>query len=82
MEMLTKMSLGKAILGLRVEALDGSRLDILSAIKRRVADVIDFGLYAIPAFIAYRKTERRQRLGDLWADAVVLRGRPEQAQAG
>ena len=81
MEFATGMTMGKAVLGMRVESADGERLSVRQSLKRRAADLIDLGFYGIPAFISYRNSERKQRLGDLWAKTVVLQGRPEQAAA-
>jgi uncharacterized RDD family membrane protein YckC len=35
-------------------------------------DPVDFFFYGIPALVAISKTEKHQRLGDLWAETIVV----------
>jgi uncharacterized RDD family membrane protein YckC len=35
-------------------------------------DPVDFFIYAIPAIIAIKNTDKKQRLGDLWAKTIVV----------
>ena len=67
-------TIGKRIIGLRVAELDGSRLTFRGALLRNLTRIIDsqvpFGVI-LGAFLML-KTERRQRLGDLFGRTVVL----------
>lgn len=66
-------TLGKALYGLRVLKVDGSALHLKDTFKRHIADSVDFfGSAGIAAIIAAGRTDLRQRLGDLWAQTVVV----------
>jgi len=65
-------TLGHFIVGLKVIDIGGIKVDIIQTLKRRLADVIDIMFYGIPAFISIRKTEKNQRLGDLWAETMIV----------
>ena len=68
-------TLGKYWQGLIVRQLDGRRGDWNVALKRTLARVVEvnpalFG--ALPAGLILLSSERKQRLGDMWADALVV----------
>ncbi|HUR39417.1 MAG TPA: RDD family protein, partial [Planctomycetota bacterium] len=67
-------TIGKAILGLRVTQLDGSKLSLKGALLRTLIRALDTEnlLFAIAGMACILKTKRRQRLGDLAAGTVVL----------
>lgn len=63
---------GKLICGLRVVAADGGPPSVMSVVARNVAVLIDgFGL-GLVAYFAIRNSPQRQRLGDRWAQTIVL----------
>lgn len=64
---------GHDICGLKVVKTDGEKITLSTAFKRRVIDCIDLGLYGIPALICISKTAKHQRLGDLFADTLVIK---------
>lgn len=66
-------TLGKAARDLTVRRTDGSRCSWGSALYRNVVLIVDFlpVLYFLGLYLANR-TEKRQRLGDLLADTVVV----------
>lgn len=72
---------GKLITGLRVRMSDGSALSSKAAAIRTLARIIEanpllFG--GLPAVIAISSTKRKQRIGDMLADTiVVVRNRSE-----
>lgn len=71
-EWLWGASLGKAMVGIRVRRVDGSRLGFGGALLRRICDPFDFWMsFGLVATICHFKTPRHQRLGDLAAGAVV-----------
>ena len=47
-------------------------IDFIDAFKRHLLDPFDFFMFAIPAIIAINNTDRKQRLGDLWAKTIVV----------
>lgn len=73
MEGLFAASVGKLLLQLRVVRTDGSPIGWREAILRNILRVIDgFALYLV-GFIVVCATAKRQRIGDLAADTVVVR---------
>jgi uncharacterized RDD family membrane protein YckC len=76
-EWLLGTTIGKSLFSLRIRQLGGERCTARQIAVRtltRVFEVNPVLLGGIPAGIAIFATERRQRLGDLWAGTVVVRG--------
>jgi len=67
-----KQTVGKVIFGLQVTGATQIDPGFVEMVKRRLADVVDFGLFGVPALIAITKTEKGQRLGDLWAQTMIV----------
>ncbi len=66
-------TLGKLAAGIRVQTTEGQPLNTRAAIIRNLVRIIDvIGVYLVGA-ISVLVTERKQRLGDLAADTVVVR---------
>lgn len=68
-------SLGKGILGLTVLSEDGRPCTLKQGWKRSLAFLVDSLFFGLIGFNAIRKSKRRQRVGDEWADTVVVRTR-------
>lgn len=64
---------GHDILKLVVVKTKGEKITLSDAFKRRILDLIDIAIYGIPALICICNTPKHQRLGDLWADTVVVK---------
>jgi len=64
---------GHDILKLVIVRTKGERIGITDALKRRIVDMIDIAFYGIPALICICNTPKFQRIGDLWADTVVVK---------
>lgn len=73
LEAINQATPGHDICRLKVVKPGGQRISLTDALKRRICDCIDIGIYGIPAFICISKTTKHQRLGDLWADTVVVK---------
>src|SRR5947209_4306295 len=74
-EAATGQTVGKRLLGLRVTRADGSRAEIGRVVVRTLFRPIDaIGGYLV-GLVSVLVTARRQRLGDLFADTVVVRTR-------
>lgn len=58
---------GHDICKLMVVKSNGERIGFTDALKRRIVDIIDIGIYGIPTLICVCNTPKFQRLGDLWA---------------
>ncbi|GAB3934194.1 RDD family protein [Mucilaginibacter myungsuensis] len=64
---------GHDICKLKVVGMKGEKIGFTQAFKRRVVDPIDLLPYGIPAFICINKTPKYQRLGDLFAETLVVK---------
>ena len=72
-EWLWGATLGKKILGLQVQKIDGSRLGFGGALLRRACDLFDFWMsFGLVATICHLKGSKGQRVGDMAAGAVVV----------
>ncbi len=63
---------GHKALNLLVLTLKREKIGFTEALKRHLLDPFDFFVYAIPAIVAIKNTEKNQRLGDLWAKTIVV----------
>ena len=69
-------TVGKFVLGIRVVRSDGGRLDFGSAFIRNIARVVDGFPYFLPYLLGaifVWSSPTKQRLGDRWANTVVVR---------
>jgi len=76
---------GKIILGLRVIKTDGSRCGIGAAIVRNLGWYVDGFFFGAVAYGSMSKSLLHQRLGDKWAETIVVHTRsisPEAAAIG
>lgn len=64
---------GHDILKLKVVTEGGTKPSFSAIFKRRLLDPIDIFMYGIPALICISKTSKHQRLGDLWANTLVVK---------
>ncbi|QEM08055.1 RDD family protein [Mucilaginibacter rubeus] len=64
---------GHDICKLKVITTDGNKLTLGDAFKRRICDCVDILFYGLPAIICIIKTEKHQRIGDLFAGALVVK---------
>jgi uncharacterized RDD family membrane protein YckC len=74
-------TIGKLVLGFRVVQTDLRPCGFVSAMKRSAAFVIDSLFFGIPAYSAMQKGPLQQRLGDQFADTVVVKGASLPASA-
>jgi len=65
-------TLGKMILGLKVVSKTGRRISFGQALKRHIADLLDSIFFGLVALIAIKNSPAHQRLGDLWAETIVI----------
>jgi uncharacterized RDD family membrane protein YckC len=73
LEAVNQATPGHDICKLIVVKSTANKISLGDAFKRRLLDPIDIFLYGIPALICINKTPKFQRLGDLWADTVVIK---------
>lgn len=73
LEAVNQATPGHDILKLIVVKTKGDKIGFTDALKRRIIDIIDIAFYGIPALICICNTPKFQRIGDLWADTVVIK---------
>jgi uncharacterized RDD family membrane protein YckC len=73
-ESIRGQTLGKVILGLKVVTKNGHPISFMQALKRHVADAVDFCFFGLVAFITIKNTPDHQRVGDLLAKTIVVGG--------
>jgi uncharacterized RDD family membrane protein YckC len=66
-------TLGKVTLGLRVRTLADHPISFGQSFKRNLLRLVDFFPFYLTGFLVARLTPKHQRLGDLWAQTVVVR---------
>lgn len=64
---------GHDILKLKVIKTDGSKIGFWDALKRRICDPLDIGIWGIPALILISKLDKHQRIGDVLAETLVVK---------
>ncbi len=65
-------TLGHKAFNLLVLTEERTEIGFTHVLKRHLLDPFDFFIYAIPAIVAIKNTEKKQRLGDLWAKTIVV----------
>ena len=65
-------TLGHQGLYLEVFTVERKEISFRQALKRHLLDPIDFLFFGIPAFIAIKNSNNHQRLGDMWANTIVI----------
>ncbi len=73
LESVNQATPGHDICKLIVVQTSGERITFSNALKRRIIDIIDIFFYGIPAIICICNTPKYQRLGDLFADTLVIK---------
>jgi uncharacterized RDD family membrane protein YckC len=84
LEGLAGATIGKAVLGIRVRRVDGTRIGLGASALRNLARVVDGFPYVVPYLvgaIAMSRSDRKQRFGDRWAKTVVILVGTERASA-
>ena len=57
---------------LKVINVDGRDISLRNSLKRHLLDFIEIGLLGIPAIISIKNSDKYQRLGDMWANTIVV----------
>ena len=66
-------TLGHELVGLKIVSIDGSKIDFLQALKRRICDAVEISwCFGLIAYILVKNTKYNQRLGDIWAKCLVV----------
>lgn len=66
-------TIGKRIMNIKVVKADGSRCDMSSAFLRSILRFIDSLFIGIVGIIAISTTEKKQRIGDIVANTIVVK---------
>lgn len=72
-------TLGNQIVGLRPYSINGinRELTIGQSLKRHLLDFVDMFFFGLIGIVLIQKTERNQRIGDIWAETIVLKNKEE-----
>ena len=65
-------TIGHQLMYLKVCQENYDSIDFGHSFKRRILDLIDFAFFGIPAFVAVGNSERKQRIGDMYAKTLVI----------
>ena len=68
-------TLGNSLAGLKAVPKSGTnrKLTFGESFKRHLLDPIDMFFFGLIAIITINKTEKNQRLGDIWGDTIVVK---------
>jgi len=66
-------TIGKRIVNIKVVKADGSRCDMSSAFLRSILRIIDSLFIGIVGIIVISTTEKKQRIGDIVANTIVVK---------
>lgn len=77
-EGLNQATIGHQAFGLIVKTKEGKEILIEEALKRHILDPIDILMFGIPAIFSIKTTPLHQRLGDQFANTIVLDERDEE----
>lgn len=66
-------TIGNGIMGLKPLTLTGNKPCMMQSFKRHLLDFPDMCCAGLVGIIAIMNTEKKQRLGDLWAKTIVVR---------
>jgi uncharacterized RDD family membrane protein YckC len=75
MEGIHGSSIGKRLFGLTVLSEEGGPCSLRQGWKRSLAFLLDSFFFGMVGFVAADNSPRKQRVGDDWADTVVVRTR-------
>lgn len=72
-------TLGNQITGLKPLSINGidRKLSFGQSLKRHLVDIIDLSPLGLVGIISINKTEKHQRIGDIWAETVVVRDKED-----
>ncbi|CAM3990713.1 RDD family protein [Flavobacterium antarcticum] len=78
-EALNGATLGHHCFDLKVVTTGRMKISFGHALKRHLLDPLDILFYGIPAIIAIKNSDKRQRIGDMWAHTIIVDTKdPEQ----
>lgn len=63
---------GHQALNLKVVTINRKPISFKHSVKRHLIDFIDIFFYGIPAIIAIKNSDKSQRIGDMWANTIVV----------
>jgi len=68
-------TLGNSLVGLKAIPIDGEnrKLTFIESLKRHLLDPIDMLFFGIVGIVTINKSDKHQRIGDKWADTIVVK---------
>jgi uncharacterized RDD family membrane protein YckC len=79
-EWLLGSTMGKWACDLQVTTLRGGNISFMQSLKRNLLRAIDFFPFYLTGFVTASLTPNRQRLGDLWANTIIVRKKDIQQE--
>ncbi len=70
-------TLGKRLMGIRVVKTNGERCDLVSALVRNALRFIDNLFFGLIGILLIASTRKKQRLGDIFAQTVVVKSQTQ-----
>ena len=79
MEQFMGRTIGNYAVDLKAIPIDSNRnkLSLGQSIKRHLLDVLDMTFFGVVGILCIKNSERNQRLGDMWAETVVVKQNPK-----
>ncbi len=71
-ESINGATLGHQAMNLKTLTTNRKSTSFEHALKRHLLDPIDIFFYGIPAIISIKNSDKHQRIGDMWANTVVV----------
>ena len=75
LEQLLGRTIGNYAVDLKVIPIDSGqdKISFGQSIKRHLLDVLDMSFFGVVGILCIKSSERNQRLGDMWAETVVIK---------
>ena len=81
LEWLFGATFGKWMCDLSVMKISGNPINLIQALKRNAARVVDGVFFYLVGFVVAKNNPNAQRIGDLWAKTMVVRSSDLKARA-
>ena len=73
-EKLFGATLGNGIVGLKpIQENFYEKISLSQSVKRHLADPVDMFFFGLVAILTIRNTDKKQRVGDIWAKTIVVK---------
>ena len=75
LEQLFGSTFGNFMVGLKPLSINGINRELTfgQSLRRHLLDPIDMSIFGVIGILLIRKTEKNQRMGDIWAETIVVK---------